>query len=96
MYNENEVGPTSDEFDPDAVLWVRGVSYVAGWRDARDAGADLIDALQDAQMDTDSLKLRADANADGSGRVQLSCSPQLARELALLARVTVAQLRRAS
>ena len=29
-------------------------------------------------------------------RVQLSCSPQLARELALLARVTIAQLRRAS
>ncbi|GGO56239.1 hypothetical protein GCM10012287_49370 [Streptomyces daqingensis] len=94
MYDSHEAGSASDEIDPDSVLWVRGVDYVAGWRDARDAGTELLDAMQAAGMDTHGLTVQADAYADGGGMVRLSCSPALARELALLSRVKAFRFRR--
>jgi hypothetical protein len=86
VYDSHEAGSASDEIDPDSVLWVRGVDYVAGWRDARDAGTELLDAMQAAGMDTRSLRVQPDTGADGSGQVRLSGPPHMARELALLIR----------
>ncbi|MGP4112522.1 hypothetical protein ACTWP5_16625 [Streptomyces sp. 4N509B] len=93
---DGAVGPLNEEFDPDAVLWVRGVDYVSGWRDAQAAVGELAEALAGAGVDLGGVRLRADAAPDGSGVVHLTCSSSTARDLALLARVTAARLRRAS
>jgi hypothetical protein len=93
---DDDLGPLGGEFDSDAVLWVRGIDYVTGWRDAKNAAEELAEALAAAGIDTDSARLRADAGPDGSGVVHLAFSASTARDLALLARVTAARLRRAS
>lgn len=38
MHDPEGAGFEDEAFDPDAVVWVRGVDYVAGWRDATEAG----------------------------------------------------------
>ncbi|MEU5126113.1 hypothetical protein [Streptomyces mobaraensis] len=58
------------EIDPDAVVWVRGVDYVAGWREAREAAAELEAALKAAGVETDGGAV-AQSRADGSGAVRL-------------------------
>lgn len=81
----DEAAPFHDrEFDPDAVVWVRGVDYVAGWRDAEDAALELADTLRGLGVDTEKLRLRADSAPDGSGVVRMTCSAHLAREIAVL------------
>ncbi|GAA2599304.1 hypothetical protein Stube_36630 [Streptomyces tubercidicus] len=60
-------GFDGEDLDPDAVQWVRGVDYLAGWRDATQAAAQLGDALTAAGVDTTETKLRAIAASDGSG-----------------------------
>ncbi|MEU1805534.1 hypothetical protein [Streptomyces sp. NPDC019937] len=82
--------------DLDAGIWVRGVDYVSGWRDAREATAELGDALRLVGMETAELRLRAASGADGSGVVRLELSAAGAREVAMLARVAAARLGRAS
>jgi hypothetical protein len=93
---DDDLGPLDGEFDPDAVLWVRGIDYVTGWRDAKNAVDELGEALRAAGIDVERVRLRADAGPDGSGVVHLAFSASTARDLALLARVTAARLRRAS
>ncbi|MFI9261514.1 hypothetical protein ACIGT4_27975 [Streptomyces sioyaensis] len=88
-------GFEGEQFDPDAVLWVRGVDYVAGWRDATRAAGELGDALTAAGVDVAAAKLRANSTADGSGVVRLELSSAAARELAKLARVAAVQWRKA-
>ncbi|GAA3849039.1 hypothetical protein GCM10022227_02260 [Streptomyces sedi] len=92
---DDEMGPLNEEFDPDAVLWVRGVDYVGGWREARGAARELSDALARVGLAGDDVTVRADAAPDGSGLVRLTCSAETARNVALLTRVTAARLRRA-
>jgi hypothetical protein len=92
--DRDELGPAGEEFGPDAMLYVRGVSYVAGWRDATNAGDELLNALSSAGIAE--VRFQADAASDGSGLVRLTCSADAAREVAMLARVTAARLRRAS
>ncbi|MGW2184705.1 hypothetical protein [Streptomyces sp. NPDC001719] len=75
----------AEEFDPDAVLWVRGVDYVAGWAAARDVAAELGEALVVAGVEASGVKLRAGSAADGSGVVRLELSTAAAREVARLA-----------
>ncbi|MFI1431648.1 hypothetical protein [Streptomyces lydicus] len=87
--------PGDAEFDPDAVLWVRGVDYMAGWRDATRAAAELSDALTAADVDETAVKLRAGTTTDGSGLVRLELSPATAREVAKLVRVAAGQWRKA-
>ncbi|MBU3871041.1 hypothetical protein KN815_45445 [Streptomyces sp. 4503] len=87
---------TSDESDLDAVLWIRGVDYLSGWRDAREAAAELGDALRLVGVESAGVRLRAASDADGTGVVRLELSAAAAREVALLARVTAARLGRAS
>ncbi|MFC8826761.1 hypothetical protein ACFT9I_15615 [Streptomyces sp. NPDC057137] len=90
----NSTGVDADDLDPDAVLWVRGVNYLAGWRDASQALAELTDVLPSAGIDTTGAQLRASTGADGSGQVRLELTPSATREIALPARVATARLRR--
>ncbi|MFJ9617200.1 hypothetical protein [Streptomyces noursei] len=83
------------QFDPDAVLWVRGVDYVTGWREAAQAAGELGDALTAAGVDVAGVKLRASTTTDGSGVVRLELSTTAAREVAKLARAAAAHWRKA-
>ncbi|MEU7640874.1 hypothetical protein [Streptomyces sp. NPDC039016] len=83
-----------DGLDPDALLWVRGVDYMPGWREATRAVAELGDALTAAGVEMAGAKLRAVSAADGSGVVRLELSTSAARDVAMLARVA-AQWRKA-
>jgi hypothetical protein len=86
MHDPEDAGFEDEAFDPDDVVWVRGVDYVAGWRDATDAGVELADALEAAGFDTTGLKWRARANGDGSGAVRLVLSAAAAHDVAALVR----------
>ncbi|WP_406278735.1 hypothetical protein OHT93_37795 [Streptomyces sp. NBC_00191] len=57
MHDPEDAGFESESFDPDDVVWVRGVDYVAGWRDATDAGRELAAALAAAGFDTKAGKV---------------------------------------
>ncbi|RLV09009.1 hypothetical protein CTZ27_04715 [Streptomyces griseocarneus] len=76
------VGFGAEEFDPDDAVWVRGVDYVAGWRDARDAVTELGAALVAAGVDVSGVRLRAGSAADGSGVVRVELSTTAARTVA--------------
>ncbi|MFI0818776.1 hypothetical protein ACH4TX_22265 [Streptomyces sp. NPDC021098] len=67
-----------------------------GWRDARDAVAELGGALRLVGVDTTGARLCAATGADGAGVVRLELSATTAREMAMLARVAAARLGRAS
>lgn len=95
MDNPGDAGFDGAQFDPDAVLWVRGVDYVTGWREASQAAGELDDALTAAGVDVARAKLRASTTADGSGLVQLELSPATAREVAKLVRGAAARWRKA-
>ncbi|MEU5301341.1 hypothetical protein ACH4YO_06105 [Streptomyces noursei] len=82
------------KFDAEEALWVRGVDYVTGWREAARAGAELGDALTAAGAEMAGAKLRAVSAADGSGVVRLEVSTATAREVAMLARVAAAKWRK--
>ncbi|GES32979.1 hypothetical protein AB0G60_32745 [Streptomyces angustmyceticus] len=86
-------GFDGEDLDPDAVLWVRGVDYLAGWRDATQAVAQLGDALTTAGVDTTESKLRAIAASDGSGGVRLELSAAVARDVAMRVRAMTDQWR---
>ncbi|MFF3323191.1 hypothetical protein [Streptomyces sp. NPDC002889] len=95
MHDPEDAGFEDEAFDPDEVVWVRGVDYVAGWRDATDAGGELADALAAAGFDTAGLEWQAKANADGSGAVRLVISAAAAHDVAALVRA-VARLGKVS
>ncbi|MDG9704823.1 hypothetical protein [Streptomyces sp. DH37] len=84
MHDPEETGFTSDGLDLDAALWVRGVDYLSGWREATDAARELADALEAAGVEAADIQLRADTDPDGSGAVTLKCSPEVARKVARL------------
>ncbi|MGP3949854.1 hypothetical protein [Streptomyces sp. 7N604] len=86
MDDPREPGFGSEELDPDAVLWVRGVDYVAGWREAKDAAAELADALTVAGIEATGVQARADASASGAGVVHLRLSAATVRDVAALVR----------
>ncbi|MGP8297551.1 hypothetical protein ACTPOK_06245 [Streptomyces inhibens] len=83
------------QFDPDAMLWVRGVDYVTGWRDATQAAGELGEALTAAGVDVRGAELRASTTTDGSGVVRLELSSATARGVAEFARVAAVRWRRA-
>jgi len=86
MHDPEETDFTSDGLDLDATLWVRGVDYLSGWREATDAARALADALETAGVNATDIQLRADTGSDGSGIVSLKCSPEAARKVARLVR----------
>ncbi|EME98785.1 hypothetical protein J7W19_16465 [Streptomyces mobaraensis NBRC 13819 = DSM 40847] len=71
------------EFDPDAVVWVRGVDYVAGWREAREAAAELETALTAVGVEVEGTAA-AQTRGDGSGVVRVVWSPETVRAVARL------------
>ncbi|MFE6691889.1 hypothetical protein ACFVFQ_36155 [Streptomyces sp. NPDC057743] len=81
--------------DPDALLWVRGVDYLTGWRDAARVAGELGDVLTAVGVDLEGVKLRAGTTANGSGVVRLELPAATAREIAKLAQTAAAQCRRA-
>lgn len=87
MNSTGDDGFDAADLDPDAVLWVRGVNYLAGWRDASQALTELSHALTAAGIDTTGAQLRAGTSADGFGVVRLELTTSTAREIAPLARV---------
>lgn len=95
MHDPEDAGFESEPFDPDYVVWVRGVDYVAGWRDATDAGGQLAEALTSGGFDTAGLEWQARTDADGAGRVRLVLSAAAAHDVAALVRA-VARLGKAS
>ncbi|MFF3245776.1 hypothetical protein ACFYWY_19010 [Streptomyces sp. NPDC002870] len=95
MHDPEDADFEGEPFDPDDVMWVRGVDYVAGWRDAADVGAELAAALESAGFDTAGLKWRAGTNVDGAGMVRLVLSAAAAHDVAALVRA-VARLGKAS
>lgn len=95
MCGPGDDGCEGEAADLEAGIWVRGVDYLSGWRDARKATAELGDALSLVGVETAALRLRAASDTDGSGMVRLELSAASAREVAMLARVTAARLGRA-
>ncbi|MFI1950683.1 hypothetical protein ACH437_02285 [Streptomyces xinghaiensis] len=77
---------SSEGLDPDGWVWVRGVDYVAGWRSATDAAAELMAAVAEAGVDTSGIESRADSASDGSGIVRLSIPVEATRAIAAIAR----------
>ncbi|MDJ0341393.1 hypothetical protein QMK19_15160 [Streptomyces sp. H10-C2] len=86
MYDPGDGGFEDEEFDPDAMVWVRGVDYVAGWREAVNAGEALSDALAAAGVEVSGLRLRAGTGPDGAGRVRVVLPALVARQVASLVR----------
>lgn len=95
MHGPEDASFDGESFDPDDMVWVSGVDYVTGWRDATQAAAELGDALSAAGVDTGGAQLRAGSAADGTGRVRVELSATAVRQMAALMQ-TAAQWRRAS
>lgn len=68
-------------------LWVPGVDYIAGWREARDAADRLNRALLGAGIELSAVRAVASANEDGSGVVRLAGWPGAVNRLAELLEV---------
>ncbi len=77
---------TDPGFDPEAALWVRGVDYLGGWRQAREAAEALTDALDAAGVETGSLRATAQTQADGAGVVRLLWPAETVQQVAELVR----------
>ncbi|MEU4682343.1 hypothetical protein [Streptomyces xinghaiensis] len=77
---------SSEGLDPDGWVWVRGVDYVAGWRSATDAAAELMAALAETGIVTSEIESRPDTTSDGAGVVRLALPVEAARAFAAVAR----------
>ncbi|MCF3145776.1 hypothetical protein [Streptomyces platensis] len=75
-----------EALEPDGWMWVRGVDYVAGWRNAVDAAAELKGAMDEAGIDTTEVMTTASTTTDGSGVLRLSLPVEAALALAHAAR----------
>ncbi|MCC3652038.1 hypothetical protein LIX60_11280 [Streptomyces sp. S07_1.15] len=82
------MGPdfSSEGLDPDGWVWAHGVDYVAGWRSATDAGAELIAALAETGINTSEIESRPDTASDGPGVIRLALPVEAARAFAAVAR----------
>lgn len=70
------------DVDPDAWVWLPGVDYLAGWREARAEAEQLNGALAGAGIGRAELRAVAGTVADGSGVLRLLGTPHGARKLA--------------
>ncbi|MFD9125855.1 hypothetical protein [Kitasatospora sp. NPDC059571] len=59
------------DLDPDSWMWLPGVDYAAGWREARDAAEGLNVALAACGVERQQLRAVADTDAAGQGWVRL-------------------------
>ncbi|MFB8772014.1 hypothetical protein [Streptomyces broussonetiae] len=65
-------------------LWVSGVDYLAGWRDARDTADRLNRALLSSGFELSAVRAVASTNEDGCGVVRLVGWPGALERLAVL------------
>ncbi|MCH0558296.1 hypothetical protein [Streptomyces sp. MUM 16J] len=68
----------------DSGLWVSGVDYISGWREAREAADRLNRALLGAGLELSALRAVASTNEDGCGVVRLMGWPAVVDRLAAL------------
>ncbi|MGW1055069.1 hypothetical protein [Streptomyces sp. NPDC002521] len=83
----SEEGWLNDGLDvtgADFGLWVSGVDYIAGWREAREAADHLNRALFGAGFELSAVRAVASANEDGRGVVRLTGWPDAVNRLARL------------
>ncbi|MFD9331800.1 hypothetical protein [Streptomyces sp. NPDC060065] len=59
----------------DCGLWVPGVDYMAGWRDAREAADRLNRALLGAGFELSQVRAVASTDEGGRGVVRMACWP---------------------
>ncbi|MFC8126443.1 hypothetical protein [Streptomyces sp. NPDC057302] len=63
-------------------LWVPGVDYLAGWREAREAADRLNRAFLGAGLELSQVRAVASTNEDGRGLVRMAGSPDAVERLA--------------
>ncbi|MEU1194713.1 hypothetical protein ABZ446_00620 [Streptomyces sp. NPDC005813] len=68
----------------DCGLWVRGVDYTVGWRDAREAADRLNRALLSAGFGLSDMRAIASTSEEGHGVVRLAGWPDAVERLARL------------
>ncbi|MFI9757743.1 hypothetical protein ACIHFB_07360 [Streptomyces sp. NPDC051963] len=68
----------------DSGLWVSGVDYIEGWRDAREAADRLNRALLAAGLELSAVRAVASTNEEGRGVVRLAGWPDAVDRLAQL------------
>ncbi|WP_079057987.1 hypothetical protein [Streptomyces cellostaticus] len=73
-----------DAAGADFGLWVSGVDYIAGWREAGEAADRLNRALLGAGFELSAVRAVASANEDGRGVVRLTGWPDAVARLAQL------------
>ncbi|MET9449140.1 hypothetical protein [Streptomyces cinerochromogenes] len=66
----------------DSGLWVAGVDYIAGWREAREAADRLNRALLGVGLELSELRAVASTSEDGRGVVRLTGWPDAVDRLA--------------
>ncbi|MET8182595.1 hypothetical protein [Streptomyces sp. NPDC005336] len=66
----------------DCGLWVPGVDYVAGWRDAREAADRLNRALLSVGFELSEVRAVASTNEDGRGVVRVAGWPDVMERVA--------------
>ncbi|OIJ91261.1 hypothetical protein [Streptomyces colonosanans] len=71
----------------DSGLWVPGVDYMAGWREAREVADRLNRALLSVGFELSAVRAVASTNGDGSGVVRLAGWPGAVDRLAQLLEV---------
>ncbi|WP_369387900.1 hypothetical protein AB5J72_10025 [Streptomyces sp. CG1] len=73
-----------DATGADSGLWVSGVDYIAGWREAREAADRVNRALLGASFELSAVRAVASTNEDGDGVVRLVGWPNVMDQLARL------------
>ncbi len=68
----------------DSGLWVSGVDYIAGWREAREAADRLNRALLGVGFELSTVRAVASTDEDGRGLVRLAGWPEAVERLAAL------------
>jgi hypothetical protein len=67
----DDIGGPAAGADPHEWMWVRGVDYAAGWREAKNAADALNAALLGADIWPWEFRAVADTDANGAARVRL-------------------------
>jgi hypothetical protein len=86
-------GDLAADLDPDSWLWLPGVDYAAGWREARDAADGLNAALAACGVERQQLRAVADTDAAGQGWVRLVGVPAGWQRLGMVLRAIVEDAR---
>lgn len=68
----------------DSGLWVSGVDYISGWREAREAADRLNRALLGVGLELSAVRAVASTNEDGHGVVRLTGWPAVVDRLSAL------------